>query len=47
MANTIISPAVYSKKWLKNYDQSQVMADLVSTTYQGDMMENGDTLYVS
>lgn len=45
MANTIISPAVYSKKWLKNYDQSQVMADLVSTTYQGDMMENGDTLY--
>jgi hypothetical protein len=44
MANTMINPVIYSKKFLRNFDLQTVMANLVSTTYQGDMAEAGDTL---
>jgi hypothetical protein len=45
MANTMINPAIYSKKWLRNYDLATVMADLVNTTYQGDMANAGDIMH--
>ncbi len=49
MANTFTGafPAIYSKKYLTNYDLAVVMPKLVSTTYQTDVKAFGNVVHMS